>query len=141
MQIFVSDMGYVHVTAMKIVSEFSKALKLFAKEVGVPESIIADSHKCNKSKEVKLFCHKIGTTVRILEVYKQWANRAEIYVRIFKESLRKDMLDENSLLVFWDYCDERRALIKNMTENYMFQLRVQTPHYATFGEEVDISNI
>ena len=50
MQIFVSNMGYVNITSMKSVSEFSKALKLFAKEVGVPESIIADSHKCNKSK-------------------------------------------------------------------------------------------
>ena len=48
MQIFVSDMGYVYVTAMKSVSKFSKAPKLFAKEVVVPEAIIADSHRCNK---------------------------------------------------------------------------------------------
>ena len=66
MQIFVSDMGYVYVAAMKSVSEFPKALKMFAKEVGVPEAIISESHKCNKSKEVKLFCRKIGTTLRIL---------------------------------------------------------------------------
>ena len=46
MQIFFSDMGYVYVTAMKSVSEFSKALELFSKEVGVPEAIIADSHEC-----------------------------------------------------------------------------------------------
>ena len=51
MQIFVSDMGYDDVIAMKLVNEFSKALNLFSKEVGVPEAIIADSHKCNKSKE------------------------------------------------------------------------------------------
>ena len=64
---FFSGMCYVYVNARKSVSEFSKALNLFAKEVGVPESIIADSHNCNKSKEVELFCHKIGTTLRILE--------------------------------------------------------------------------
>ena len=51
------------------------------------------------------------------------------------------MLDENSPLVFWDCCSERRALIKNMTANDLFQLQVYTPHYATFGEEGDISNI
>ena len=30
--------------AMKSVSEFPKSLKIFAKEVVVPEAIIADSH-------------------------------------------------------------------------------------------------
>ena len=44
------DKGYVYVSAMKSVSEFTKYLKIFAKEVGVTESLIADSHKCNKSK-------------------------------------------------------------------------------------------
>ena len=51
------------------------------------------------------------------------------------------MLDGNSPLVFWDYCAEIRALIKNMTEKYLFQLRGQTSHFSTFGEEGDISNI
>ena len=101
MQIFVSDMGYDDLISMKHVNEFSKALNLFSKEVGVPEAIIADSHKCNKSKEVKLFCHKIGTTLRIFEGSTQWANRAELYVGIFKEDVRKYMMDENSPLVFW----------------------------------------
>ena len=76
MQIFVSDMGYVYFALMKSVSEFTKALKMFAKEVGVPEAILADSYKCNKSKEVNFFCHKIGTTLRILEGSTQWANKA-----------------------------------------------------------------
>ena len=60
MQVFVSDMGYVYVTAMKSVNGFSKSLKLFAKEVGVPEAIIADSHKCNKSKEVNYFATRLA---------------------------------------------------------------------------------
>ena len=92
MQIFVSDKGYVFIAAMKSVSEFPKALKMFAKEVGVPEAIISDSHKCRKSKEVRQFCHNIGTTLRVLEGSTQWANRAELYVGLFKEAVRKDML-------------------------------------------------
>ena len=36
---------------------------------------------------------------------------------------------------------ERRALITNITAKDMFHLRVQTPQYATFGEEGDIYNI
>ena len=141
MQIFVSDMGFVYVSAMKSPAEFPKALKMFAREVGVPEAIIADSHKCHKSKEVRLFCHKIGTTLRVLEGSTQWANRAELYVGLFKEAVRKDMLEENSPLIFWDFCTERRALITNMTAKDLFQLQGQTPHFATFGEEGDISNI
>ena len=141
MQRFVSDIGYVHVTAMKSVIVFSKALKLFAKLVEVTEAIIADSYMCNKSKEVKLFCHRIGTTLRILEGSTQWSNRAELFVGLFKEAVRKDMLYANYPLVFWDYFSERREIITNMKANDLFQLQGQTPHYATFGEEGDISNI
>ena len=140
MQIFVSDMGYVYVAAMRTVNEFPKVLKMFAKEVGVNEAITADSQKRNKSKKVKLFCHKIGTTLRILECSTKWANKAELYVRLFKEAARKEMLDENYLLVLWDYFAERRSLITNMTEKYLIQLQGQTPYFATFGEEGDISN-
>ena len=67
MQIFVSDKGYVFIAAMKSVSEFPKALKMFDKEVGVPEAIISYYHKYHNSKEVRKFCHKIGTTLRVLE--------------------------------------------------------------------------
>ena len=141
MQLFVSDKGYVYVVAMKSVSKFLKALKMFAKEVGVPEAIIADSNKCNQSKEVKQFCHKIGTTLRILEGSTQWTNRAKLCVGLFKEAVRNDMLESNSPLVFWDYCAERRAAITNMAAKDLFQVRSQTPYFATFGEEGDISNI
>ena len=68
-------------------------------------------------------------TLRILEGSTQWANKAELYIILFKESARKDMLDENPPLVFWDYCAERRALIKNMTAKDLFQLQGQTPHF------------
>ena len=66
--------------------EFSKALKMFANEVRVPETVIADSHGCNKSQEVKQFCNKIRTTMIILEGSTQRANRAEVYVGVFKEA-------------------------------------------------------
>ena len=51
------------------------------------------------------------------------------------------MLQEKSLLFFWDYCAERKAAITNMTSKDLFQLQGQTPHFATFGEEGDISKI
>ena len=66
MQMFVSEKGYIYVVPTNSPKEFPEALKIFAKEVGVPEAVIADSHCCNKSKEVKQFCHKIGTTMGII---------------------------------------------------------------------------
>ena len=48
------------------------------------EPITAKSDKCNKSKEVKFFCQKIGTALRILEGSTQWANKAKFCVRLSK---------------------------------------------------------
>ena len=141
MQLFVSDKGYVYLVPMNSVSEFPKALRMFAKEVGVPAALIMDAHACQKSKEVKQFCHQIGTTLRVLEESTQWANRAELYIGILKESIRNDMREMDSPLVLWDYCAERRALIFNLTAKNLFQLGGQNPHTATFGTEGDISNI
>ena len=44
------------------------------------------------------------------------------------------MRNENSHMVFWDYFSEKRAPITNMTAKDIFQLKVNTSHFATFGE-------
>ena len=107
-QRFVLDMGYVYVSTMNSVIFFSKYLNIFAKEVGVPEAITADSHKCHKPKEVKLVCHNTGTALRILDGSTQWATKAQLYIGVSREAVRKDMLKEDSPPLFWDYCAERR---------------------------------
>ena len=62
---------------MKSANEFPKALRMFAKEVGVPLYLIADPHPSHNSKEVRQFYNKIGTTLILLEESTQWANRSE----------------------------------------------------------------
>jgi hypothetical protein len=141
MQIFVSDKGFVYVVPMTSKSEFLEALKMFAKEIGVPVALIVDPAGEQTSTNVKKFCHQIGTTLRVLEENTQWANRAELYVGLMKESVRKDMRESNCPLVLWDYCAERRARIHNLTPKKLFQLQDQNPHTATTGEEGDISNL
>ena len=141
MQIFVSDKGFVKVYPMRKVSEYPQALKMFAKDVGAPDVLVADPHPSNKSKDVKAFCNKIGTTLRILEESTQWASRAELYVGLMKEATRKDMRAQHSPLVLWDYCAERRAMIFCLTARDLFQLQGSNPYTATFGEEGDISNL
>ena len=45
-----------------------------------------------------------------------------------------------SLLVLWNYCMERRALIFQITAKMLFQLNGSNPHTITFETEADILN-
>jgi hypothetical protein len=141
MQLFISDKSYLSIFPMKSKSEFVDSLKLFVKEVGAPEALIVDPSGEQTSAKTKQYCHLVGTTLRVLEEGTQWANRAELYIGILKESIRKDMKESNCPVVFWDYCAERRARIHNLTAKNLFQLQGQNPTSATLGDEGDISNL
>ena len=141
MQLFVSDKGFMKVYGMTSTSQIPQAQRLFCKEVGVPNAFVCDPHAAQKSKEVRAFCHKIGSTLRVLEERTQHANRAELYIGLIKEGIRKDMRASNSPLVLWCYAAERKSNINNLTAKSLFQLQGQTPHFATFGEMGDISNL
>jgi hypothetical protein len=49
---------------------------------------------------VTLFLGEIGTTLRVLEEGTPWANKAELYIGLIKEAVRKDMKDSNCPLAF-----------------------------------------
>ena len=87
---------------MKSQKEFPTALHCFCKQVGVPDSLVADGHKSLQSGEVRRFCDKVGTTLKILEAHTPWANRAELYIGILKEATRKDLRSSNAPMVLWD---------------------------------------
>jgi hypothetical protein len=70
-----------------------------------------------------------------------WANKAELYIGLLKEAVRKDMKDQDSLMVFWDYCIERRARIHTLAAKSYFKLQRSNPYTLTLGEEGDISNL
>ena len=121
--------------------DIPQALKRFAKEIGAPDAIICNLSGEQNSKEVKHFLSDIGTTLRALEEGTPWSNKAELYIGLLKEGVRKDMREANCPLVLWDYCIERRARINNLTAKNTFKLQGQTPHSLTFGEEGDISSL
>ena len=83
----------------------------------------------------------MGTTLCILEQGTSWANRAELYIDLLKEAVRKDMRTSNPPMVLWDYAIERRAAISNLISCPLFQNNDLTPHAATFGSQGDISNL
>ena len=140
-QLFVSDKGYVALYPMKSKLEFPSALKQFCKEVGVPETLVCDPSGEQSSARVKNFCNQVGLTLRFIEEATQWANRAELYIGQFKESIRQDIRKSNSPMCLWDYCGERRMLIHNVTPKNLFQLNGSNPTTSTFGTQPDISSI
>ena len=140
-QLFVTDKGFIYVVPMKKKSEVLLAIKQFTKEIGAPDSFVADMSGEQMSSEVKKFCNDIGTTLRALEEGTPWSNKAELYIGLIKEAVRKDMRESNSPLCLWDYCVERRARINNLTAKNAFKLHGSTPHTVTTGDEGDISNL
>ena len=79
-QLFVTDKGFIYVVPMKKKSEVLLAIKQFAKEIGAPDSFVADMSGEQMSSEVKKFCNDIGTTLRALEEGTPWSNKAELYI-------------------------------------------------------------
>ena len=140
-QLFVTDKGFIYVVPMRRKSDVPAAIKQFAKQVGAPDAIIADMAGEQMSDKVKQFCNDIGTTLRALEEGTPWANKAELYIGLLKEAVRKDMREADSPLVLWDYCVQRRALIHVFTAKDRFNLQATNPYTATFGNEGDISNL
>ena len=140
-QLFVTDKGYLYVVPMKKRADVLLAVKKFMKEVGVPDAIICDGAGEHTSNDMRQLCNDAGTTLRILERGTPWANKAELYIGIIKEAVRKDMRESNSPMPLWDYCMERRVKINNFTAKPRFNLEGVNAHTQLTSEEGDISNL
>ena len=95
-QLFVTDKGFIYIVPMRRKSKVLQAIKQFAKEIGAPTSIIADMASEQMSQEVRKFCNDIGTTLWALEEGTPWYNKAELYIGLLKEAVRKDMRESDS---------------------------------------------
>jgi hypothetical protein len=95
-QLFVTDKGFVYVIPLKRKKEVMQAVKQFAKEIGAPDAIICDAAGEQTSQELRQFCNDMGTTLHILEEGTPWANKAELYIGLIKEAVRKDMKEADS---------------------------------------------
>ncbi len=87
--LFVLDKVYVTIYPMQHQQDYFLALKQFAKDVGAPDVLVCDPHPTQKQRKVKEFCTQIGTTLKVLESQTQWANRAELYIGLIKQAMRK----------------------------------------------------
>ena len=64
---------------MKLQRDYHAVLRQFEKDVGAPDILVCDPHLSHNSFEVKDFCNKIWTTLKLLEQGTQWENRAELW--------------------------------------------------------------
>ena len=60
---------------------------------------------------------------------------------MFNESIRKEIQSTNCTMILWDYCEECRENIHNITPCTLFQLNGNTPTVAAHSAQGDISNI
>ena len=79
--------------------------------------------------------------MRLLERGIPWCNKAELYIGIIKEAVRRDMREADSPIKLWDYCFERRVQINNLTVKPRFNLHKTYPYTQLKNEEGDISNL
>ena len=121
LQCFVSDKDFVAVYGMEKRSDSKDALRMFCKEVSDHIILVVDPSGEQTSKDVRRFCNQVGTTLRVLEESTQWANRAELYIGLFKQAIRRDLSRSDYPMVLCDYCAERRALIHSLTPRDLFQ--------------------
>ena len=102
-QVFVSDKGFVAVYSIKLQEQFRTVLHCFVKQVGVPDSLVIDDNRSQTINEVKQSCDQVDTTLKILETGTPWENRAEFYIGLLKEAVRKDLQASNAPMDLWDY--------------------------------------
>ena len=65
--------------------QFNDALKMFCKEVGIPERLVLDPSGEQSSRKSRQTMTELGIKAQFLEESTQWANRAELYIGMFKE--------------------------------------------------------
>ena len=80
-------------------SQVIQAVKQFAKEIGAPEVLVCDRSGEQSNDSLRAYCVDIGTTLRYIEEGTPWANKAELYIGLLKESIRKDLKESNCPLV------------------------------------------
>ena len=70
-----------------------------------------------------------------------WANKAELYIGLIKELVRKDIKESDYPIAFWDYCVERCVRINNTTAKIIFQLHGYNGHTQLTGDEGENFNL
>ena len=67
--------------------------------MGVPHTMIMDGHSAQVNIHLQRLCQHVGTIMSMLETSTSWSNWAELYIGLFKEAVRKNLIISNSTMV------------------------------------------
>ena len=127
----------MYVVPMTSKTQIVDAVKQFAKEIGVPMSLILDPEGTQRGDKLKMTANEMDLPLKFLERKTQWANLAELYIGLLIEVVRFDIHRSESSMIFWNYCKERRALINISTAKNLFQLQGSNANAAILGDSGD----
>jgi len=140
-QVFVTDFNHTHVVPLNKKGDVPFSVKHYFKNVGVPPAIICDYALEQVAGRAKKICDECDCDIRVLEKGTQWANRAERFVKIFKDVVVRDLKESNCPMVLWCYCLQRRSEINNATAADNLALEGTNPYTRMTGQTCDISNL
>ena len=141
-QLFVTEFNHIHVCPMKGRKEgIYAAVKEYFKAKGLPIAIVADGATEQVQGETRKLCNLVGCDIRELEKNTSWANRAELYIGIMKNKVRRAMKLSGAPLRLWCYCVEYLCKVHNATAHDHYQLKGMTPETMLSGQPTDISHL
>lgn len=138
-QIFVNEYRYVLVIPLRTKSDAPAALRMFLDNVGLPEVIVSDNAKEQRSMEWKRILREFGVKDHPIEAYKYWQNYAENGVKMVKFRAAKIMEQKAVPGPLWDHVLEYCSNLSNRCFHKVPRLDGRTPYEFVHGMTPDIS--
>ena len=132
-QVFATDFGWAKPIFMRSKKDCHLAVKELFKLYRVPDKLICDAAREQHLGETLRFSNSVGCHIQYLEKNTPSANRAESSIKILKHDTKKDIVEENAPMFFWDFAMERRADINNALAKDTFGLHGQCAETAMTG--------
>ena len=103
----------------------------------MPTSLILDSEDTQRAENLEKTTSDIGYPLKLLEGKTQFANLAELYIGLIKESVWK----VRNILTAFSVSGKCRALINNLTANNLFQPDGTNAIFKIIGDGSNVSNL
>jgi len=138
-QIFVNEYRYVLVIPLRTKSDAPAALRMFLDNVGLPEVIVSDNAKEQRSMEWKRILREFGVKDHPIEAYEYWQNYAKNGVKMVKFRAAKIMEQKALPGPLWDHVLEYCSNLSNRCVHKVPRLDGRTPYEFVHGMTPDIS--
>ena len=99
-QVYASEFGWVKADPMKREKDIHASLKSLFKEIGVPRKLIVDGARAQVKGKARENCDLASCKIIELEKGTPSSNRAERYIRILKDTSKRDMNESDCPVIF-----------------------------------------